>query len=576
MKTERSPDMATRPGPRLREPATVMRLARMGSFHQTRLSFMRTLLRRIKRENWTFDRPIFDMDPAGVGVAVYAAHGPDQTYSLICFGHDLPDDQRSDRVIAHAWDATFALFKGVPEAHDIERLQRNVPKQEAGRVSQNEVCLSRANKSVRLFEHVASCLAAGQQPDQEKIDEVGYLLRTTAVYGSGKFGAADLPEGTLPFQTEMLTVFLIRAYALDLVEHVASARAPHMAVKLEPNVRRRFGVGNSTGLGMAPFIINHPVLLNNWIVARETALSRVRSLVAASETDVIAFKTFLTRAMLNVDNWRSKHPIQTEKIAALKADLEALKRHLADGALNVRYPWDKLHKWAETNLCLEGQEQLAALMLEPYGPLVDDLTETMGADEANSFNIDGSMDIAAAKQLLQTIYGWARQCDWSRPEQTARVWYVSEEKLEPRLGERAEEPIETYEQPLAPGRDAMGMLDAMKGWSAEDTLAEFLLQHPEHRHTARRAQIAARYPYAEIRDNTIAAQMLPIDLLRCKLSFFGATHFDPRSDRWVRITMFQNAPFPHEVAQDAEDDWSYPPMTQPEPPTAAHQPICTH
>lgn len=38
----------------LRSPETVMRLARMGSFHQSRLSFMRVLLRRLKSENWRF------------------------------------------------------------------------------------------------------------------------------------------------------------------------------------------------------------------------------------------------------------------------------------------------------------------------------------------------------------------------------------------------------------------------------------------------------------------------------------------------------------------------------------------
>ncbi|NIP75283.1 MAG: hypothetical protein GTN45_01200 [Xanthomonadales bacterium] len=86
------------------------------------------------------------------------------------------------------------------------------------------------------------------------------------------------------------------------------------------------------------------------------------------------------------------------------------------------------------------------------------------------------------------------------------------------------------------------------------------MRHPEHRHIARRAQIAARLPYAEIRDNTIAAEMLPIDLLRCKLSFFGATRFDPRSDRWVRITMYQDAPFPDELADSDVDAWTYPPL----------------
>jgi len=41
--------------------------------------------------------------------------------------------------------------------------------------------------------------------------------------------------------------------------------------------------------------------------------------------------------------------------------------------------------------------------------------------------------------------------------------------------------------------------------------------------------------------------MLPIDILRCKLAFFGASRFDPRSDRWVRISLFQGLPYPDEL-----------------------------
>jgi hypothetical protein len=174
-----------------RDPSVVMRLARLGSFHQSRLSFMRQLTRRMKDEGWRFERPVFEVDGAGVGHAVYTAHTPERTYSLVAFAHDLPDELRSDRVIAEAWDATFTLFDGVPEKADIARLAQNIPLQEAGRVTERELTVSRANKSVRLWEHVVACLAAGQQPDDGHIDAVGYLMRTTAVYGSGKLGAAD-------------------------------------------------------------------------------------------------------------------------------------------------------------------------------------------------------------------------------------------------------------------------------------------------------------------------------------------------------------------------------------------------
>ncbi len=549
-----------------RAPNTVMQLARMGSFHQCRLSFMRTLLRRLDRESWVFTRPVFDIDDKGVGVAVYSAKGPARTYSLICFSHDLPPELRSDRVIAHAWDATFTLFDGVPTQQDIDRLSQNVPKQEAGRITSSEISLSRANRSARLFDYVIECLAAGQQPDRDRVDAVGYLMRTTAVYGSGKFGAADREtigdrrEFRGPFQPEMLSVFLTRGFVLDLVEHLAHARAPETAVVIEPALRRRFGVGNSTGLGLAPFIVNHPVLLNNWIAAREDALARVRSLPHVSAEEADCFRTMMKRARRNLSEWHSQHPRQIEKLAMLDADFTRLEAHAGTDAdpLAGDFPWDELYIWAEKNLSTEGQEYLVSLMLEPYGELVDDLADTMGADESEAFPIEGSMPLERFRQIVEDIYGWALKVDWTANDSIARVWYVSEEKLEPRLGERFEEPIEPYEQPLAPGRDAAAMHLDIANWTGEPNVAAFLLRHPEHRHIARRAQIAARYPYAEIRDNTISSDLLPIDLLRCKLSFFGATHFDPRSDRWVRINMFRDAPFPHEIGKMDADDWSYP------------------
>ena len=547
-----------------RAPDVVMRLERMGSFHQCRLSFMRTLLRRMKTENWRFERTSFDFTAAGVGTAVYTAITPERRYSLVAFGHDLPPEMRSDRVIATAWDATFSLFDGVPDDADIERLRQNVPKQEGGRISASELNLSRANRSVRMFEHVVSCLAAGQQPAADKVAEVGYLMRTTAVYGSGKFGAADRaaivdrPECAGPFQLEMLTVYLIRTFVMDLVEHMARLRAPDSAVPLEPALRRRFGIGNSTGLGMAPFLINHPLLLNNWIAARETAIARVRGVATADAAECAAFRAALTRAQHQARDWRSDHPVQVEKIAALRADLDTLSAWIDAGFADA-YPWDALCRWSETALSTEGQEALASLIMEPYGRLVDDLTATMAADEDTVFRIDGAMPVGDLRARIARHYDWALAIDWTARDAQARAWYVSEEKLEPRLGERFDEPIAAYEQPLSPGRDIAALHDALTEWDADTPLATFLLRHPEHRHSARRVQVTCDHGFAEIRDNTIASDMMPVDMLRCKLSFFGASHFDPRSDRWLRINMFQNAPFPDELPDADPDVWSYGP-----------------
>lgn len=549
----------------LRSPGQVMRLERLGSFHQCRLSFMRVLTRRMARENWRFSRGVFDIDGNGVGRSVHSVQATGgRTYSLVSFAHDLPDELRSDRVIAEAWDATFALFDGIPTTRDLDRLEDNVPFQEAGRLTERELVLSRANRSVRLWRHVVDSLVAGGQPDPGDIERVGYLMRTTAVYASGKFGTADRnvvcgrPELQLPFQAEMLTVYLIRTFVRDLVNHLARSRSGSPGARLDDRVAQRLGIGNSTGLGMAPFIVNHPVLYNNWITAREQAIAAVRSVHAATENEIAVFRDLVERSSRQVRLWRSDHPMQRAKIADLRRDLDALTGYLETRDLGDEFPWDQLVPWSETELSVEGQELVASLILEPYPGLVDQLAESMEDRNPDSGDIDGSMTIGQVRQLITGQFGWAFETDWQSPESIARVWYVSEEKLEPRLGERFEEPLEMYEQPIATARDAVCTYNALSEWPDDRIIAGFLLEHPDHRHVIRRVQRCRTGQYCEIRDNLVSAELLPIDMLRSKLAFFGATNFDPRSDRWVRICMFAGAPYPEDLATRDSDTWIYP------------------
>ncbi|QGG80436.1 hypothetical protein GH975_07560 [Litorivicinus lipolyticus] len=545
----------------LRPAAEVMRLARLGSMHASRLSFMRILLRRLKHQAWRFERTRFAFDAAGEGCAVYTARGPERAYSLVAFGRDLPDDLRSDRVIATAWDATFTLFDGIPTDADIDRLAANVPLQEAGRVSASELSLSRANRSVRLWAHVVERLSNGVQPDQAELDAVGYLMRTTAVYGSGKFGAADREtladraEFQAPFQVEMLSVLLTRQFARDWVEHQAQVIGGANAVGLDEALARRLGIGNSTGLGMAPFLLNHPVLLNNWILAKETALAEVCTITDVTGDAWQQVRSLLARVQGDIASWHSEHAVMQIRLPALRADVARLVQAMQSPPQGAA--WRDLIEWARQTLGVEAQELLHSLVLEPY-PSVDRLAVGMAADEVALPAVDGSATVADTAADIAARYRWALETDWSTAPAHARLWYVSEEKLEPRLAERLDEPLEPYEQPLAPGRDMALAYHALCGFEGE-RIAEFLLRHPQHRLAIQRLQWLKTAPYGEIHDNTIGADLLPIDMLRCKLSFFGAARFDPRSDRWVRICMFRHAPYLDGVAECA-DDWMYAPQ----------------
>ena len=217
--------------PPLRPVDRVMRLSRMGAFFPHRLSFMRVLIRRLARQKAVMQMPVCELDENGFGHIVLSLPLSGRIYSLIAYSRHLEDGARTDRVIATQWDASFCLFDGVPEPADIERLADEVTRQEAGRYDNRVLTLSRANKSVRLFQHIVEALASGRQPDKEALVATGYLMRTTAVYGNGKFGIADRDqlvkydglEGA--FQAEMLTVFLIREFTLFLAEYCAIQKA---------------------------------------------------------------------------------------------------------------------------------------------------------------------------------------------------------------------------------------------------------------------------------------------------------------------------------------------------------------
>ncbi len=549
------PDLTAVP---LRDPAKVMRLSRMGAFHPTRLSFMRTLIRRLNAEQAKVTRPVWDMNDEGYGRAVYCVDISGHTYSLVAFSTPLAPENRTDRVIAEAWDSTYVLFDGVPTTEDLDRIEGNAPRQEAGRFSAKELVLSRANKSVRLFAHVVDRLAAGEQPDAEMIASIGYLMRTTAVYGNGKFGIADRvwfagrPSMSGPFRAEMLTVWLIRGFTHDLVEHVAKARNPNAAT-LDPALKRHLGIGNSTGLGMAPFLVNHPILLNNWMTVRETAFARVRAIETPSAREVARFKDLLTRAQTHVDGWNVADERQQARTDRLRKEL----KEIANRPLASAYPWADLagtsDRWSQ-----EAQEVLVSIMLEPYGDLIDGLEDCMSSDIET--RLDPGMTVTELRGVVADKFGWALAVDFDDPEQQRKFWYASEEKLEPRIGDRYEEDGADLEEPLDIARDVQRLAAALDGADGSEIVARFLMERPELRRITRRVQSNRWAPYSEIQDNLIANDCLPIDMLRCKLSFFGASKFDPKSDLWTRVTLFQGAPVFEDVGGADADDWSFPVM----------------
>ena len=536
----------------LRDPKIVMKLSRLGSFHQSKLSFLRSFLNEFK--DWKYNRDFFDLNDRGYGVAIYSFSKDKKTYSLVCFANELKDEERSDRVIATKWDAAFALYDGIPSKIDIDRLSQNVPKQEVGRLYYKELTLSRANRSVRAFNYVVECLSKGIQPNTNELSKVGYLYRTTAVYGSGKFGLADRfriknrDEINGPFRLEMMLVYLVRQFTFDQVNHIAKHKNPKDAVELDLDICRNLGIGNSTGLGMAPFIVNHPSLLNNWILAKETALKKIREIEKVSEEEFKIFYNCLVKSLKNVTSWNTDSEYQKKKINNLINDLQNLINYLKDNIDKSNfYIFDKLYNWAEENLSEEGVEYLVSVMMEPYNEITDPLIFQMSSDEDSSFNIPVDRSINDLREIIEKNYSDILKIDFSKNENNKKFWFISKNKEEPRIGDRFEDNGSELEQPTAIARDIKKLYETISTLKNSLKVGNFLVQNNDLRHIVRRVFITEKYPYSEIQDNTIGSKLVPIDMLRLKLSFFGAVKFDPRSDKWLRICMFQGAPLPNEL-----------------------------
>ncbi|MGF7162415.1 hypothetical protein FHS85_004069 [Rhodoligotrophos appendicifer] len=543
----------------LRPPEHVMRLRRLGSMHLSRLSFTRNLIRTARRERWNVRRHLFDLDENGFGRAVYTVSIRGRDYSLVAFSQYLAPEDRIDRVIAVAWDTCYVLYDGIPDQAELDRLAAAVPYQEARRYSERELVLARANKSERLFDLVKSALAAGQQPEESAIQEIGYLLRTSAVYGNGKFGIADYsvlaqrPEFSGSFVAEMLTVWLIRNFTVDLVEHCAKMAAPDTAVRLDPHLRRQVGVGNSTGLGMAPFLVRHPALIHRWIHAREVALARVRAVQSLDPAVQRVIVDLLDGAQDKLRQWVTVDFLQGERIETLKGDLVQVREWAADLTAQVFQPWDLLYRRAEATLSLEAQEYLVSILLEPHGALVDELCSAMAVPGEEMQRLVGSMSCGKLMGHIKAHYEWALALDFTDSDAMARFWYTSQEKLEPRLGWRGDDEGDALELPLGFARDVSRLAAILRDWPEDAPVSRVAIAHPELRHAIRRVQVVADHPYGEIHDNLLGSTMRPIDLMRCKLAFFGAEAFDPRSDLSLRIRLFQGAPFADELQEEGDD-----------------------
>ncbi len=549
----------------MRDPSVVMDLRRLGSFYPYKLSFMRKLIRKIMRQKWKISIDHFNLDNDGYGEIIYDIKTPKDCFHFVVFSNFLDPNERTDRVIAEQWDITLTLRHGKFDQNQLEMLRNNVPLQEKGRMSSNTIVLSRANRSSRNFDYVIDQLSSGQQPSIEKIKEVGYIYRTTAVYGSGKFGMADwekvrthYKDFSEPFSAEMFSCFMIRQFSFDQVEHIARIKSPKDSVALEKSTKINLGIGNATGLGMAPFLIKHPLLINNWIEKREKVLCEILKTTQPDENRLAALLSLAQRAFHHLDEINSENKTQNKINKNAAEDLKRMVSWIPKNKKAITN-WTDLLDHISLNYGVETQEIANTILIEIYPDIALDMENYNYIDE--KYELMPKMSLIELQNIIEEKYKWALKYNFKKAKNNSVFWYRSEEKMEPRLGQRGLDEGVEKEMLIGVAKIVSKCYDSIctiSNNSIIKSVGEFVFAHPEYRKIIRRIQTLSKTIYGEIRANLLEEDVMPIHLLRCKLSFFGVGKFDPKSRLWLRNTMFQGAPIIDDIADDYKDDWFFP------------------
>lgn len=565
------PDVISRPV--LRPAAVVMDPTDMTGARATRHSFARALVRRAVAQDWHIERTQFDIDELGCGTAVYRVQAEGHVWSFVAFSQRLAEGERTDRVIAKSWDVTAALVEGDVDQPRIQQMAAQVPLQENGRAEAGALIWTRANRSERFFDYVVERLAQGEQPERDNFGCSPYVMRSTAFYSNGKCGLADFERFSgdhpfaVPYRSHMLAAWLLRELSYDLVEQCAVSRNP-AAVRLSGDWRRYLGLGNATGLGMVPYVINHPEVLDAWARLREVPLASVLARhVTIDDTDVDRVVALLGRAVICLAEQTElvpepylANPVLAAQVAPVVALLDEWGRTGEVAGRPVSTIWQTLHDAAAAT-GPECRGVVASVLTELSTDLDDAVEASLRCDESRPLEPG-----TRCSEVLATIddsYTWVNDFDFTDPAETQHFWFSSADNEEPRRARRGEDPGEPVEHSIDVARAITELRADLARVHGATSIAEFLLAHPWHRSSVCRVRSVGGLAYGEIRANLLAADFVPLHIQRLQLAIYGMENFNPQSTDWLRVTLLSGAPRIGDLpAGTADDNWAFTPRPQ--------------
>lgn len=547
----------------MRPEAVVMSPEALRAVKATRLSFARTLTKRMTDERWRVDLRYLDVDAVGDGLLLYDISAANQRFTFVARSVRSDGQDRLGRFYESNYDFYGAVLEG---RATLERAREEAGRMErhvwSGRTDLATLGWTVANRSNRFFSHVADRLVAGRQPDLSLVATGGgYIIRNAGWYGNGRHGSRawlSLPPDHAfahPYHLDLFALYMWRLVGIDVVDAMAAKVAPSVAVSLDEESRRFLGVGNSSGIGMVAALVRWPAWLGTFNLLREMVIARALTRQRVPDGALEKLRHMLDNAEKFYRQQPQLDVAEVEQPKAIADGLATLAIDLAQlgASPSTEYPFRQLAEKAAATSSREVLEQLYALLIEiepHFAAAVDTLLyQSMNMPRT----IDPWMTVGAMSRLLDERYGWALSLDLSTSGARHHFWYKSEENGENRRGERDVDPGIDNETFVDVAGSIQVLAAALASTDTSMSMAEFLLAYPEMSNAVSRAQLAQRLPYTEIQANIIHRDFLPMDGIRFLLSTYGLENSMPYSTRWVRGVFFQGAPLADELSVPEAD-----------------------
>jgi hypothetical protein len=538
-----------------------MQPSALGALQPSALSCSRYFVDRMFRDRWAIERTDFDLDADGVGTVRYRIEAGGRVFEFVALSNAPIEGGRSGRVLDGERDMNAGLYEGQATDGQIQAMRQEMPKIYAGRTKGDTLIWCRANRSMRIFEHVIERLAEGRQPDPERIAETGYLMRNVGIEGNGIYGTRafagygpDHPLG-LPYMAQMLAGYMMREFSFDLAEHLASVRSPE-AVPLDRDFKRFIGIGNGSAIGLVFFVYNRPVFIGRWLEMRERLIAAASALrLEPADPRRELLRRLLESAGRFVEEDRISETPDAER-QRCSADLHHLAGWMSDRsgrAIHLEEMFDRARRTASS----ASVEMLFSCATELLPELRDALLDCFVADEEPGPS--PSLSLNQVAQLIRRDYVWALELDTSSADANHFVWYQSISNDEPRRGTRHDTPV-SQNMIRNVARDVRSLLRDIEAHGAHRSMANFLIVHPHYRYLTQRLELLSDLRFHTPHCNPFAVDFQASSLVRLVMvGFYGLEKPVDFLDRNCRGIMFHGAPAREELKDgNLEPDWFYP------------------